>query len=92
MKMKFTARQRLAPFGHISRLQDDKATYDMSVKRDVAMKLHQGEMARAEALRARLEAAEALLRKFRYGDRQVPAVDLTDADVDAYFARYAGKD
>lgn len=62
MRRTMTARQRLAVFANVSRMQSDQETYDMAVNRDVELKR---QCARAESAEAERDALRALLREAR---------------------------
>lgn len=55
MRRTMTARQRLAVFANVSRIQSDQETYDMAVNRDVELKRQRVRAERAEAEREWLE-------------------------------------
>jgi len=74
-----TARQRLAAFANISRVQSDQETYDMAVNRDVELKRQRVRAERAEAERDALRAdAERAMRILM----DAPGLPLEIADVD----------
>lgn len=56
MRRTMTARQRLAVFANVSRIQSDQETYDMAVNRDVELKRQRVRAERAEAERDALRA------------------------------------
>lgn len=65
--MRFTARQKLKPFGNISRVQSEQETYDMAVTRDVELKKARDRDATIERLRAELAEAREILAGGNFG-------------------------